>query len=157
MGVKVKLSTVLEAMEAQSEELHAYIDTATGEVIPLAEEHLRAAEDGEEGDRWADWEKQAVKEAAAVLADEGGRYLAVPTEFEIDEWQMMERFARDVEDAEASDILWSAIHGSGAFRRFKDATHSLGIADEWYAYHDQQYRNIAIEWCEEHGIEYIDD
>ncbi|MHC4632348.1 MAG: UPF0158 family protein, partial [Planctomycetota bacterium] len=46
--------------------------------------------------------------------------------------------------------------GRGAFRRFNDAIRDYGIADDWYKYRDDALKEIAIEWCEENGIEFDD-
>jgi hypothetical protein len=48
----------------------------------------------------------------------------------------MERFARSITAAAVSDELDAALHGRGAFRRFKDAVRRLGIADDWYRFRD---------------------
>ena len=55
-----------------------------------------------------------------------------------------------------SDTLYSLIKSSGAFRRFKDAIQDYGIADDWYKYRNKALKEIAIEWCEENGIEFDD-
>ena len=31
-----------------------------------------------------------------------------------------------------------------------------GIADDWYNYRNNALREIAIEWCQEHGLEFDD-
>ena len=64
----------------------------------------------------------------------------------------MERFARSRTDPGVSDELDAALHGRGAFRRFKDAAHRLGIADEWYRFRDAALEEIAIEFLEAHRI-----
>ena len=53
-----------------------------------------------------------------------------------------------------SDELQAAVHGRGAFRRFKDAVHRLGIADEWYRFREAALEEIVIEFLEAHGIAY---
>ena len=62
-----------------------------------------------------------------------------------------------VEDGSLSGILNNSIRGRGAFRRFKDAVHRLGIADEWYRFRDQAYKETAIEWCGDNGVEFDED
>jgi len=76
----------------------------------------------------------------------------LPGKFEIHEWSIMERFARSLTDAAESDELDAALHGRGAFRRFKDAAHRLGIADEWYQFRQTALEEIATEFLEAHGI-----
>lgn len=66
----------------------------------------------------------------------------------------MEDFVLSINDNKLSDELYYAIKGSGAFRRFKDLIQRYGIADDWYKYRDNKYREIAIQWCEENDMEY---
>ena len=68
----------------------------------------------------------------------------------------MERFCASVEDADIRDELCDAIRGRGAFRRFKDRVHAYGIAEAWYRYRDEALREIAVAWCEEHGMRYTE-
>ena len=55
---------------------------------------------------------------------------------------------------ELRNELLYRIRGSGAFRRFKDAIHRYGIAEEWYAYREQVLEEIAVSWLEVRGIAY---
>ena len=59
---------------------------------------------------------------------------------------------RDEQMRAAEDL----IKGSGAFRRFKDAVHHYGIADDWHKYRDDALKQIAIEWCRENNVEFSD-
>ena len=36
--------------------------------------------------------------------------------------------------------------------RFKDRVQAYGIAEAWYRYRDAALREIAVAWCEAHGI-----
>jgi hypothetical protein len=31
-----------------------------------------------------------------------------------------------------------------------------GLADDWYRYRDEALREIAIAWCEAHGLQYTE-
>ena len=68
----------------------------------------------------------------------------------------MERFCSSVDDEDMRDDLCNAIRGRGAFRRFKDMIHAYDIAEEWYQYRDAALREMAIAWCEAHGIAYTE-
>lgn len=86
-------------------------------------------------------------------------YEELPTQFEINEYEMMEDFCFTLTDKH-QNILLNGIRGRGAFRRFKDTVHDLGIAEEWYRYRDECYKRIAIKWCEhnrdiEHTEKYL--
>ena len=68
----------------------------------------------------------------------------------------MERFCLSVDDEDMRDDLCNAIRGRGAFRSFKDKIHEYGIAEDWYQYRDAALRDIAVTWCEAHGIAYTE-
>jgi len=145
MAVIVSLRDFIEEMDLMSDEATAYINRLTHEELALAE-------DPEEAEDAAQWQKELLPKAREVLAAED--FIPLPGKFEIHEWSIMERFARSLTDAAVSDELDAALHGRGAFRRFKDAVHRLGIADEWYRFRDAALEEIAIEFLEAHGIAY---
>jgi hypothetical protein len=124
----------------------------TGKIVPVSEDALFTA-DIEDSDGAAEgWEAEERDVARAAAAGEG--YLSLPDRFEIDEYRMMKRFAEGARDHVARDRLLQAIRGRGAFRYFRDTARELGLADEWYAYRDRAYEEIAVAWCEANRIEY---
>jgi hypothetical protein len=151
MAVIVSLSDVIEQMELTTDEATAYINRKTGELITITNEEVALTEDPEEAAE-AQWQKDLLPKAREVLASED--YIPLPSKFEVHEWSIMERFAQSRTDAAVSDELDAALHGRGAFRRFKDAAHRLGIADDWYRFRDAALEEIAIEFLEAHGIAY---
>ncbi len=78
----------------------------------------------------------------------------MPTKFDIHEYSIMEKFCLSLNDSEMCDTLYGLIKGRGAFGRFKNAIHEYGIADDWYKYRNDVLKEIAIEWCQEKGIEF---
>jgi hypothetical protein len=152
MAVTVSLSDVTEQMDLTTDEATAYINRKTGELITLTHEEFALAEDPDEAESAPQWQKELLPKAREVLASED--YIPLPSKFEIHEWSIMERFARSLTDAAVSDELDAALHGRGAFRRFKDAVHRLGIVDEWYRFRDVALEEITIEFLEAHGIAY---
>jgi hypothetical protein len=150
MAAIVSLRDVIDEMEMMSDEATSYINRKTGELITLTHEELALAEDPDEAAEAAEWQKDLLPKVREVAASED--FIALPGKFEIHEWSIMEHFARSLTDAAMSDELDAALHGRGAFRRFKDALHRLGIADEWYRFRDAALEEIAIEFLETHGI-----
>jgi len=55
-------------------------------------------------------------------------------------------------DTQERDALEGALHGKGAFRRFKDLCYSLDLAQDWYAYRNAEYEAFAVRWCDAHGL-----
>jgi Uncharacterised protein family (UPF0158) len=153
MTPPVKLTDIIEGMDLQSDERSSYLNTVTGEVVSVADEELRAAEEAPL-DRFPAWQHDNIRIAQAILETED--YLPLPDRFEINEYQIMERFCLSVEDADIQGDLCDAIRGRGAFRRFKDRVQAYGMAEAWYQYRDTAIREIAVAWCEEHGIAYTE-
>jgi len=152
MAAIVSLRDVIEQMDMMSDEATAYINRKTGELITLTDEVLALAEDPDEAPDAAEWQKHLLPKAREVIASQD--FIPLPGKFEIHEWSIMERFAQSLADAAVSDELDAAVHGRGAFRRFKDSVHRLGIADEWYRFRDAALEEIAIEFLEAHEIAY---
>jgi len=155
MGMRVKLSDLVEAMEIRPQESSFFLNKETGEVVMVSEEEFGAAEEGENLEEYPDWQQEAIIVARDIL-DHKEKYVELPSEFEIDEYGMMVDFCRSLEDPQISEALSQAIKGKGAFRRFKDHIIELGIEDRWYKYRDEAFKKMAIEWCEDNNIDYID-
>ena len=53
-------------------------------------------------------------------------------------------------------MLFAAITGPGAFRRFKSEVRKLGVDDAWFKYRQAALTQIAIQWCSDNDVEYIE-
>lgn len=148
----VSLRDVIDEMEIMSDEARAYINRKTGELITVTDEMFALAEDPDEAEAAPDWQKEFMPKVREVAASED--FIPLPGKFEIHEWSIMERFARSLTDASVRDDVDSALHGRGAFRRFKDVVHRLGLADEWYRFRDAALAEIAVDFLEANGIEF---
>ncbi len=156
----VRLQDILDALEWQQDECHAFLELATGHIVVINEDDQFAVE--QDDSKLPEWQRESESLALARrMAENGGGvpdgYVALPDRFDIDEYRMMERFSWSRADDEERDELSRAIQGSGAFRRFRDTVHRLGIEKEWYGAREEGYREVAIEWCEEHGIPYLEE
>lgn len=88
--------------------------------------------------------------------DEYDDYIDLPDSYHINEYRMMENFVYSLPRGKNQTMLYNAIQGRGAFRRFKDKLYEIGMAKTWFDYRNQQYKEIALEWCEENDIEVIE-
>ena len=145
--VRVSLKDIIDGMEIQTDEMTAYLHRPTGRVVVVSDEAFAAADEGDE-----DWvAPEELSEAQSIRARDDD-YVALPDRFEIDEYRMMERFALSVQNVEQQEELLRGMRGAGAFRRFKDGVHRLGLSDQWYSFRDSRYEEVARAWCEAHGI-----
>lgn len=141
----VPLSIVIDAIESADDEWNQYLDIEEMEAVCLPAYPFAGEYDEEE-------------EELARQIEEGWRtrFFGLPSKFDIHEYSIMERFIWSLPEGSVQDKLERAIQGRGAFRRFKDCIRSFGIEQEWYDYEEKAYRDIAVQWCEEHGFQYKD-
>jgi len=148
----IKLEDIIEGIEMSHDECRAYLDLHTGRIEYIDDQTSWAMRDDED-ESLPDWQRPLVEIARLIEADEDGQwFLPLPSQIEADEWRMMAEFAAGIDDDAVRDELSRACRGSGAFRCFKDAVHRLGVADEWYAYRNDGYRRLAVDWCEANEV-----
>lgn len=80
--------------------------------------------------------------------------IILPTQYEINEYQIMADFIEIIENEKIKEKLQNIIQGKGAFRRFKDYCFQVNIIQDWYRFKDKKYKEIAIEWCKQNGLKY---
>jgi hypothetical protein len=154
MTKQVKLQDILEGMDCQSDAQSAFLNLTTGEVVSITDEELCAAEHDAPLEDFPAWQHDAIRIAGEIVGTD--HYLPLPDRFEINAYSIMERFCLSIDAEDMREDLCDAIRGRGAFRRFKDRVQTYGIAEAWYRYRDAALREIAMAWCEEHGIPYTE-
>ena len=80
------------------------------------------------------------------------RYFLLPDPREINDYRIMRNFVYSLNEGDVKDELESALHGKGAFRRFKSAVHYTGMNNIWYSFRDTVYRETALKWCRKHNF-----
>jgi hypothetical protein len=155
MKPTVHLRDVVQEMDVFGDEHRTFLNIQTGEFVTLSDYELGAAEEGDTLEDMPEWQQEMIHKAKDVLFTDD--YRELPSKFDIHEYAIMERFCYTVEDDELCERLLNRIRGRGAFRYFKDTIHQYGIADDWYDYREQAFRDIAIEWLESNNIAYTDE
>ena len=151
----VKLGEVVREMDVPSDDWTVYLNKRTGEIVPVSPEDAELLEDEFELQDAPAWQLEQVPKIREAL--ESDDYLALPGKFEIHEWSIMERFTSIVEDPFLRDTLDVAIHGSGAFSRFKRVLDEFGIRDLWHTFRGTAFEEIAVAWLEENDIPFERD
>ncbi|MGM0876919.1 MAG: UPF0158 family protein [Bacillota bacterium] len=106
-------------------------------------------------DHLLEWE-QENRMVAIDVVENFENYIELPTKYEVNEYEIMEEFCLSISDQRKQDILLRLIKGKGAFRRFKDKIIDLGIEDQWDGYRDDCFKQIAIKWCKDNNVNYIE-
>ena len=153
MNPQVKLREIIEAIDLQSDEMASYFNRITGQIITISEEEVRAAEEGDSLDDYPEWQQDNIHIARDLLENKDA-YLALPTNYGLNEYQIMETFVLSLKDRKTSELLYASIKGKGAFRRFKDMVRRLQLADKWYAYREKALRQVAVDWCESNQVQF---
>lgn len=133
--MKVKINEVVDVIEMVDGLHNAYYNVNTNEFIHTGFDY--------------DLDDESTEE----LDDEFDTII-LPTKYEINDYGILEDFIKTVKDDKLVYILELAISGKGAFSRFNKVCHDFNINDDYYKFKDEQYRKIAIKWCEDNDIDY---
>lgn len=163
---RMDFETAFELSDFGSE---AYLDSETGAVIIVTDEtnmqlepfiseddHLETVLSKVRADETLhDWEREMLIAAAEVeFADNLERYKHIPKQDSHDGYQDMQTYIGSLEDGYLRELLEVAIHGSGAFRRFKDVLGRYPEARQaWFKFRDEREKRRMTDWLAEEGIE----
>ena len=133
----VKLSKIIEGLEMVNDEIDCYYNPKKDEIfLSNIGEYENLNED----------ELDELFEKSIIL----------PTQYEINEYQIMVDFIDTINNLEIRNNLYRLIQGKGAFRRFKDYCIEVNIIQDWYNYREEKYKEIAINWCKGNDLKYIE-
>lgn len=139
---RVPLEAVISGIEMASDTFTYYLDLETMEQVSVADELITGIDD---------------TETTEMIDENPGRFLRLPTQYDIHKYSIMEDFVYSLEDAEAKQSLARAIQGRGAFRCFKDALVQYGVHQRWFDYQAAAYRELAIRWCRDLDLLYTEN
>ena len=137
----IRLQQVIQAIEEADDVFTSFWDTKTGETVYLADSLMTGEMD---------------ETFAAEIENAPERYIRFPSKHEIHQYRIMEDFIDQFSPGKAQEELAYTIRGKGAFRRFKQSVRYHGLEQRWYDYLAETYRELAIRWCAEKGLEYVD-
>ena len=150
---RAKLSDIVNALEIQSDESEAFLHIPTGKIITTFEhdDYLDPDSDDESESELQDWQRE-IREERLHLDNNRGEYLTLPSKYDINEWSVMEDFVQQLSNAVHREVLTDAIHGKGAFSRFKQKAEQYGILSDWYKFLQAHYVTVAKEWAEANSV-----
>jgi len=168
--LKIDLSDLEMAFGTRYGELTFYLDTETGEVISVTDEERRILANIYESyydeqtktvdwerafieEYVPDWQRERLRELDEFEANFGPRYITIPPDDSRDAYLDMEAFIETVSNPRLQGGLEYAIHGRGAFRRFKDVLLDYPSERErWFQFERERLYQRIRDWLEEHGI-----
>lgn len=138
--------TDLRPVPVSLEELSMHI-----EGDPLMDEGWRI--DIETGQWWPSNPEGMIGESPPEHWEDPDAWLFVESSGSRDGWEDMRDFIATVEDPDLAARLGDAIHGRGAFRRFKDVLwpHER-LRTDWFRFSDERQQGRAREWLAERGV-----
>jgi hypothetical protein len=155
MPPTIHLRDVVDEMDGFDGNFRSFLNRATGELATVGIEDLSAVEDGYDVEASSRWQREGIQKAEEIIVSDD--WLELPSKFEIHEWQIMRDFCYTVDDERLSSELLDAIHGSGAFRAFKNAVYYRGIQQDWYRFRQDALEQIARDWLERNEIPFVED
>lgn len=165
---KVSFSDLEDAFQNSSYEHQYWLDKQTGRVILIDDEVADVLREGEDLSDLPDWQREMAEEIKPVLlalgelpGEETGddespmeRFVEIPKQESHEAYEVMEEFAETVTNPHLRDLLAVALHGKGAFRRFKDVLIGFPAERErWFTFSDERLRERIREWAENEGVE----
>lgn len=155
--MKIFIEDIADKMEEANEDWQAFLNKKSGKIVDIGHQYYGIAEELREDEEipthLADWEKEFVQTAIEVV-ENWENYVELPNQFDTHEYSIMEDFVESITNHRKSAILYQAMNGRGAFRRFKDKLYDLGLEESWFAYKYEAFCKIAVRWCDEYEISY---
>jgi hypothetical protein len=171
--LNISLDDLEMAFEDYSGMVSHYLDVETGEVISVTEEERSVLdriqesyydeqtqnidwETAFEQEHTPDWEREVVQEIYRVDAGIGTKYILIPAEDSYESYHDMEDFIETVQSEHLQELLDYAIHGKGAFRRFKDVLLNYPEDRElWFKFKRERLQERIIDWLDSEDIKLV--
>lgn len=138
--VTVNIESIADAMEATMDGWEQYLNMETGEIVSVS--------DG----TWSDRDEE--DETLAEEIDTTDKYVRLPNQYEIHEYEIMEEFAYATPNPRNQEKLLHVLRGRKPYRNFKDEINYLGISESYYAWRLIALCKKAKNWCEENEVPY---
>ncbi len=136
-SLKIDADALMMALENHTGADH-FLDLETGEVVRFPPDDLRDDED----------------EQARMVEETPARFRQVEPVSSSRSFRLMEDFVQSLPASRERDALARALGGRHPFRAFKDElTVFPARREEWFRFHDDALRKMALAWLEDEDIE----
>ncbi len=153
MTEEIKIPELVKEMDDQMEEIPVFYNKETGEYVAVREKFLRHVEAGSRPEDFSCEEEKTQFELAEEILT-SGKYLRIPSNYDIYEWEIIIDFTQRVGDETVRNDLLEAIRGSSPFRKFKEKVLQHDVTRDWFRFKRKRFAEIAKYWCEGQKIGY---
>jgi len=156
MSSHIKLSEIIENINPSIYWTTPYLDKETGEIISISDREFFEAENKFMFLMRPDGKPDPIM-IAKEIKDGSERYVKIPSEIDLNELSIMQRFCLSIDDEFISEKLSEILKGKFVLDHFSRAINRFGIIEDWHAYFHQELKFFVKEWCDINEIDYIDD
>jgi hypothetical protein len=130
---------LISAIDGIGDEIEAFLDTETGEILLVFPEWMQEDIDDDPKDS---------------IEAEPDRYLRIERISSQEAYQVMADFVETLPASPEREALERALNGRSPFRVFKNTLASYPERrEDWFRYRDEAYAAYAVHWFEAEGIE----
>ncbi len=150
-----------------------YLDLESGKILMTSEDDRRAADEffeetdadddtdiNEKFEKWLqeydcpDWQIDSIRDAFLIEREYGTRYIHMPKQEPYDGYNDMVDFTETITDNVLQNMLYVALNGKGAFRRFKDVLYNYPEERQrFFEYSDRRVRERMLQCLKDEDIE----
>ena len=156
--MKVYLKDVIESMEFENELLNHFYNKKTGVIIYKEDfsTSTYSAEDINKIDEFEEWERELIYNLQD-LEENPDNYIQLPQKDELYELKMMMDFCNSFSDISLENNLdINSADEKTKLHKIKQIIQDKELINEWYDYREDTERELAIKWCDDNNIEYIE-
>lgn len=153
----VKLSELINETINQTDAGYSYYVLDKGIFIVVPHEALIAIDEGvSEKELHLHCVSKEDYEIAAAVENEDPNYIGLPDDLMVDPDEMMLGFIETIESDEIYDQLQDAFQKLDSFASVLSILDENDLLKTWFAIRDDHYRKVALQWCEQYQVEYVE-
>jgi len=155
--LKIDSEDLIMALEDHSDAFEYFIDLENGNVVILSSDFFdeEEFEDEEFDDEELDEEDLIDPDGYnhAIVESNPERFVFIDPIESSESFTIMEEFVATLADDVIKQTLSAALSKRKPFRHFKDELYQFPeVQKEWYAFHEEEMKKIAMEWLEDNDI-----
>ncbi len=154
---KVEIQKIVDELHMRFMDTTVYYNKITGETLNVQDDDFRIVEDDDfenNIENYPEWQREHLKEVYDLMYNDIDNYIALPSNFEIKDSDIMEEFIEKVSNFSKKRQLENCMWQKGMYRKFKDKLIEIGLESHYYKFYDEKLKEIVIEWCNDNNLEY---